>query len=408
MTFGEMLRDLRAERGYSLRALAALAHCSHQRIRELELGRGRPSPRLAAGLDAALGAGGTLEAAAQVQEDDMRRRTLIQSLGAAGLAAPLATADSVRQALTEAVAGDKVGTDPDGWSEVAAEYGFAFYTRDPTELLRDLTADLAALHRQATRSKPSRRGPLYRAAGQLAAVCAMALASAGEVRQARHWWRTARKAADASTDVATRMWVRGWEVADGLYEQRPIRVILDRAAESVAVGGQSMCAGSAGMYAGLAQTLAVAGRRADAVAALRKVATITERLPAAVTDDDDSMFGWPEVRLRHTESFVFTALGETTTAYEAQDRALELYPVTLLRERAAMLLHRATCMVRDGDVGGGLVFAAGILDGLPDGHRTELVHAIGRQTLAAVPITEKSRPEAVELAGRLAKAGGVT
>jgi len=70
-----------------------------------------------------------------------------------------------------------------------------------------------------------------------------------------------------------------------------------------------------------------------------------------------------------------------------------------------MLLHRATCMVRDGDIAGGLGYATDLLDGLPSQHRTERVHAIGRQTLAALPTAEQGRAEATELAARLATAG---
>jgi tetratricopeptide (TPR) repeat protein len=201
----------------------------------------------------------------------------------------------------------------------------------------------------------------------------MAWASVGETRHARRWWRTARQAADASGDAQTRVWVRGWEVANGLYEQRPMSVILERASESTTIAVRMVCAGAAGLYAGTAQTLAAAGRADEAVAALRRVAELTDQLPACVVADEDSMFGWPEVRLRHTESYVYTALGDTMQAYTAQKRALELYPASLARERAAMLLHRATCMVHEGDVGGGLDYAAQVLEDLPAEHRTELV-----------------------------------
>src|SRR5439155_10651423 len=130
---------------------------------------------------------------------------------------------------------------------------------------------------------------------------------------------------------------------NGLYEQRSIPTILKRASESAAVGGRIACAGTAGMYAGLAQTLAVAGHADEALAALGRVAAITDELPSSVTAAEDSMFGWPEVRLRHTESYVYTWLGDTKRAYAAQQSALSLYPPHLLRERAAMLLHRAAC-----------------------------------------------------------------
>jgi hypothetical protein len=101
-------------------------------------------------------------------------------------------------------------------------------------------------------------------------------------------------------------------------------------------------------------------------------------LPAEVVADEDSMFGWPEVRLRHTESYVHTALGRTREAHAAQERALDLYPDALARERAAMLLHRAACMIRDGDVSGGVAYAGQVLDELPTEHHTELVYAVGR------------------------------
>jgi len=326
-------------------------------------------------------------------DGDVQRRAVLRNLGLAGIAA----SDAARQSLTEALGLD----DADGWEGVAREYALSFYTTPPRRLLGDLTADLVVLQGGISGRRGGARAVMCRAAGQLAAVAAMAWASTGDTRRARHWWRTARQAGDQSGCVATRMWVRGWEVADGLYEQRPVPAVLDRAAEAIAVGGRTVCAGTAGLYAGLAQTLAAAGRKADALRALRRVAEVTDRLPSSVVADEESMLGWPEVRLRHTESYVYTALGESAVAYAAQDRALALYPPALVRERAAMLLHRATCMGSDGDVAGGLSFATATLDRLPAKHRTELVHAVGRQTLAALPAGEQRRSEAAELAARL-------
>jgi hypothetical protein len=235
----------------------------------------------------------------------------------------------------------------------------------------------------------------------MAAIAAMAWASLGESRLARSWWRTARRASDASADVSTQLWVRGWEVANGLYERRPVSVVLDRAAEAVALDRDVICPGAAGLYAGMAQTLATAGRTQEAMRALGHVGDLTERLPAGVIADDGSMLGWPEVRLRHTESYVYTQLGEVRRAFVAQDRALALYPASLVRERAAMLQHRATCMIRDGDMGGGLSYSVDVLDELPGEHRTSLVYAMAHRVLEAVPVAERGRPEAVELAERL-------
>src|SRR5207245_1531165 len=123
-------------------------------------------------------------------------------------------------------------------------------------------------------------------------------------------------------------------------EQRSVPVILDRAAEATSIAGPLDSAGLAHLYAGLAQTLAVAGRPGEALAALGRAADVTERLPARVVADEGSMLGWPEVRLRHTESYVHTWLGNTRHAYAAQEAALQNYPESLARDRAKMLLHR--------------------------------------------------------------------
>jgi hypothetical protein len=243
---------------------------------------------------------------------------------------------------------------------------------------------------------------LARVGAQLAAISAVAWADAGEPTRAGRWWRTARQLADGSGDIEVRTWVRGWEVLNGLYEQRPVSVILDRAAEATSIAGPLACAGTASLYAGLAQTLAVAGRSGEALAALGRVAEVTDRLPARVVADEGSMLGRPEVRLRHTESYVHTWLGDTHRAYAAQEAALRIYPESLARDRAMLLLHRVACMIRDGDVGGGLAYAGRVLDSLPVQHHTESVYGIGRAAIRVLPAQERGRPEVAELRARLA------
>lgn len=60
--FGPRLRELREQQGLSLRRLGLLIHCSHGYLWDLEAGSKRPSVRVAALLDAALGANGQLSA----------------------------------------------------------------------------------------------------------------------------------------------------------------------------------------------------------------------------------------------------------------------------------------------------------------------------------------------------------
>ena len=48
---------------------------------------------------------------------------------------------------------------------------------------------------------------------------------------------------------------------NGLYEQRPVSTILDRAAEAASIAGPLASVGSAFLYCGLAQTLRWPGGR---------------------------------------------------------------------------------------------------------------------------------------------------
>ena len=334
--------------------------------------------------------------------EDVNRRQLLIDLAMLGLAAPLVGAEAVRQGLTAAVAGDRHAADVNEWDRIVDEYARSYYVTPTDRLLRDLTADLSVLQLRLGGLDSSLQRGLARVGAQLAAISAVAWADAGERTRAGRWWRTARELADGSGDIEVRTWVRGWEVANGLYEQRPVSVILDRAAEATLIATPRPCVGTAGLYAGLAQTLAVAARADEAMAALGRVAEVTEQLPARVVADEGSMLGWPEVRLHHTESYVHTWLGNTRHAYAAQEAALQIYPESLARDRAKMQLHRVACMIQDGDVGGGLAYATRVLDSLPVQHHTESVYAIGRAAMRVVPAQERGRPEAAELRARLA------
>ena len=50
----------------------------------------------------------------------------------------------------------------------------------------------------------------------------------------------------------------------------------------------------------------------EAQQTIAQIYAILDRLPERVTDDVDSLYGWPEHRLRHGESFVYSYLGDGT------------------------------------------------------------------------------------------------
>lgn len=188
----------------------------------------------------------------------------------------------------------------------------------------------------------------------------------------------------------------------GLYEQRPISVLLDVAAEAVEIGGDIPTRGAVGLWAGIAQAHATIGRTAEAVGALDRLERLTEALPSSVTDAANSVYGWPEYRTRHTQSYVYTQLGNASAASVAQDKALALYPDSLPVSRAQVELHRARCLVLDRDPRGGLARATEVLTALPDGFGQDaVVLSVARKVLDAVPRAARSHSEARALSDAL-------
>lgn len=397
--FGQAVRRRREAAKLSLRGLAAHAGIDFGYLGQIERGQRRCSRDWAEIIDQALGADGTLLAVYRSgsgnEEDAVQRRTVLRTLTtlATVTASPTIALEALRHGLDHlADAG------PDEWDAIGADYATAFYSTPTVELVDQLGTDLTLLeHTLAARPDAS----LHRVGAQLAVVTAMALASMRQVPLARRWWRTARRHADQSRDLDTRIWVRDWEVVNGTYERRPLGQILALADETIALAGEHICCGTAGVWSGRAQALSLAGRKTAAVAAVRATAEATERMPAAVVADADSMLGWPEVRLRHTESYVYTYLGMVTEALAAQDRALELYPAELARERAQLQMHRARCLVQQGDIGDGLRYAASVLDELPTDKHNALLYEVGHQVMQVVPHAEQQRAEYDDLQERL-------
>jgi hypothetical protein len=135
------------------------------------------------------------------------------------------------------------------------------------------------------------------------------------------------------------------------------------------------------------------GNAAEAKAAMDQVYTAMDQLPAAVTSDDTSMFGWPEYRLRHGESLVATYLGDQARASTAQERALALYPPHMFRERAQVELHHALGLARSGEGTAGATHAHRVIEELPENHRIEVVLEVARSVVRSVPQRDRQQRE---------------
>ena len=284
----------------------------------------------------------------------------------------------------------------DEWEVRAEEAARDFYSRPPSVMVRTLAPEMDQLRRVLARDGYPRG--LCRAGARLSTVMALAVAAVAAPGGSVQWWRAAVDLADRAGDPATSAWVMGWEATNATYEGRPLLGAVSTADRAVSAGGVS--AGVAGALAASGQARAVLGDRDGALAALDGLRGVADRLPAAVVADSGSMLGWPEVRTVHTASYVYTSLGMTREAYQAQEQALRLYPESLRRERAQMSMHTAACLVRDGDLAGGVAWAHRVLDETPASEWTAFLRERGMYVYLCLP--ERSRRVGVDLRDRLA------
>jgi hypothetical protein len=180
------------------------------------------------------------------------------------------------------------------------------------------------------------------------------------------------------------------------YEQRPLRVILQLLREAETRLGKAPPEVLPEFFSGKAQTLVLAGRHVEAEQTLRQVRESFGKLPALPSGHNDSLFDWGEDRLRFTESFVYSHMGDFTKAEQAQQAALGLYHDSDMRGPAQIELQRALCLVRSGDLAQGTRHAQTIITNLPVMHRIRPVADLGQRVLSGIPPHERRQSWAQE------------
>lgn len=336
--------------------------------------------------------------------DAVRRRELLGLLGGLTVLGPIAERfEELRRASEDVLDSPATDRDLDEWERVAWDYSCAVGTVPGAPLLAGLASDFAEVQRLVRSASGSVRTGLLHVMSQLAALSAIAFTGIGEHGTARRWWRTAMRAADKSGELDIAAIVRGRQAVLALYDERPASSVISLAEEGIAVGRGAPRAGVLSSHATIAQSYADLGRHDEARDVLNDLADLFERLPSAVTAQEDSQWGWTEKRLRHVESYVYTRIGDLPRAQAAQARALSLYPEHSYQGRAQVEMHRATTVILSGDPAEGVRHAVRVLEQLPEDRRSDaLVVQSASDALSRVPrsmLAHDDVREAKELLG---------
>ena len=189
--FAAEVRRLMAERGMSLRGLAKAASYDPSYLSKVLSGHKPSSPYLAARLDDALGAGGTIRDA--IQQPPPRRESRAS--------APRRMPSGAVEALQVAMAGDPAGPDigADGLAELVQHYAHALAVAPSTAVYGELLSARSFAGTLLGRSAPRQRPDLMVTAGWLSSLLAISATDLGDHAAAVIWCAdTERRGRDAS------------------------------------------------------------------------------------------------------------------------------------------------------------------------------------------------------------------
>ncbi|PRX66086.1 hypothetical protein B0I32_106222 [Nonomuraea fuscirosea] len=413
-----MLRLERERTGMGLRAVAAAIPVDYSQVGKWERGVHRPPADAIKKIDTILNTNGRLAnlhaamtelvelrayntkpatvSASSGEMDEIRRQLLsgLVTLGAAGPAAHIFGAlDNLRNLVDDRVGSSQLSE----WQELAWEY--ALIVRDRVDVITDLSQDLLALQRLTMAAPPGEARDWERVNARMTFLLAFSLGQAGNERESRRWWASARRSAARADDPEFLGTINAIEAVQALYEKRPIPVVMARVDAAIAAVQGRPCRALAGAYGAKAHALVLLGDQVGALAAMEEQARVFEQLPADVVQDRASLYGWPVERLLHTRSLIYTLAGHAGAA-AAQEEALAAYPVgpapaAQARQTAQVRLHQAITVIQRGAITDGIEHARSALTALPPGRTSYLRHLAGT-VLESVPAVERARPPAAE------------
>ncbi|MEU3165984.1 helix-turn-helix domain-containing protein [Streptosporangium sp. NPDC006930] len=415
--FGHALRAWRERRELSLRDLAERVRWHFSLIGKWEQGKNRPPVEAIMALDAELEAGGELMAqalrvamadadqarkgtveakASKLDEgEDMERRRLMRdaaTVAVGGVVAPvLATLTDAWQASEPRISGASVSQEMiDDWEDAADIHAKQAYVDPPAVVLAALAADFTDMAPHLSRMQPEPvRSDLAHAAARHAALIAGKWFDLGNRREAHRWWAKTRTLSERSGDTLLAAWLIGREAAYRRTDpDEDLADVLLAAQRARRLAGDHPSTPLVIALSAEAQTLAMLGRYAEAVAVLRRAEEVFSRLPSQSVGLDPH---W----MYFDQSLIYTFAGDAKRANDAQNTAEELYP-SQNHTRVTIALHNAALHART-DPEQGAQQALRLVEALPVARRDARVKATARIVLAVAPEKARELPAAREL-----------
>ncbi|MGH3853051.1 MAG: hypothetical protein ACRDR6_06045 [Pseudonocardiaceae bacterium] len=300
---------------------------------------------------------------------------------------PLAQADQTRHMMDRVIAERTVTpAQVDKIDHMVRLHAQACVTMPPLVMLRRLVADFDELRGLISQvQSPTTLVRLYACSARIGALVADELMVLGDTHRAWAWHHSATVAADETGLPELGLQVRSLGILIPLYSGDS-REALSMAVEACDLSGSIVDRSSPAYVLTItlkALILAQLGLVDECRAALGESGESFTRLDRA--GRADSVFGFSERRWHFYRARTLAELGEFDEAWEAQDRALELYPTDMVGDPTIIQLDRALCLVRRNDIDGGCGLAADALSNLPPEHHASIFLEYGKRILAVVP-----------------------
>ncbi|WP_308312422.1 helix-turn-helix transcriptional regulator [Streptomyces sp. ISL-11] len=351
MPIGELVRELRASRGWSQGRLASEINETFgtSLVREYvsgwERGKVRPGPFYLRCLAT------VLEVPLAVLEGGRAPDEPLTGLSATAVA-PTVAADLLRVGFAARLRG---GPAVDDWEDRLAVYGTDYMSVGAADLQRRVVEDLFVAQQQLDDPR------MWSVTARLMTLYATTLPRS-EGPKAIGWFRMAADAADRSEDRGTRVWVRGRAALTLGYGGMSPGLADVLADQAVAIGGRPS-AGLLHATMGKAYTAALRGDRAAALRLADRGRTVFDA--AATPSEQLSDYALPAWRMNGFLSLLSARLGDEKRASRAQAEARRELPGHLPRFTAHLELHQGLVLTRSGDRAGGLAHAEAALEALP-------------------------------------------